>query len=68
MCIHTIVGRQFSADSQALADQIDEVFIRQPSSVSFGEELGTSVSTSEAKLSTDDSAVDQQDGQYDKTI
>ena len=69
ICIfNIIVGRQFSADSQVLADQIDDVFIRQSSSVSFGEELGTAASTSETKLSTDDSVADQQDGQYERTI
>ena len=62
MCIHTIVDRQFSAESQVLAEQIDEVFISQSYSMSIGEELGTAASTSEAKLSTDDSVVDHQDG------
>ena len=62
MCIHTIVDRQFSTDSQVLAEQIDEVFISQSYSMSVGEELATAASASEAKLSTDDSVVDHQDG------
>ena len=64
-CVLT-VDRQFSADSQVIADQIDEVFIAQHSSVSVGEETadndGVVASRSEARLSTEDSSADQQDG------
>ena len=57
-----LIDRQFSADSQALADQIDDVFITQHSSVSVGEEIvdndGVTASRSEARLSTEDPSVD----------
>ena len=60
------VDRQFSADSQVIADQIDDVFITQHSSVSVGEETadndGTVASRSETRLSTEGSSADQLDG------
>ena len=71
MCVFVTVDRHFSTDSQILADQSDDsVFITHQSSVissaSTGEDVagvnGEIASRSEARLSTEDSSVDQQDG------
>ena len=58
MCLFAIVDRQFSADSQVIADQIDDVFTAQLSTISVEEETAenhnAAISKSEPRLSTED--------------
>ena len=62
VCVYTTTDRQCSVDSQVLVEQIDDVFISQVSAVTVGDELGdagTAASKSDATLSNDDTALDQ---------